>query len=286
MRSYITIKMGFLFAAIAIGCGPGKELPDTRPQTKTVVSIPDDPAGKAPAASEPKAKEAADRALQAITNNNPALLAKAKTCVVTAKGSLLLDGRMVSCERLLQTVWPDRARATYTFADALLGKKTLGIHNHSGWMVVGTAPVVLPATDSEIARWTETDLYAQQWFILGLPFAETSAIFFDYRTGKTGPKDCTFIKIGLPNRPVYQVACEERTGLPVLIHYAPLELDQHKRLDKVVSLTEHELDSSGFRLPKQLAMKQNEVDIESWTIEKWQFPDKLEDELFESPKKR
>jgi hypothetical protein len=286
MRSFIWIWTGILLAAIAIGCGPGKELPDTRPQPKPQYTPPPDPQGPVPATSDPKAKEVADRALKAITNNNPALVAKARICTVTAKGTLVnLELRELKCTRLVQTVWPDRARVSYIYSDLTLGKSTLGIINHSGWFENTNPGAVQPSTGpTEIATWAEADLFAQQWFILGLPFAENSAVFFDLQKEKTPLISANVIKVGLRDRPVYQIAFDDKSDLPVRIHYYPLEFDPHNRLNKLVKFAEHELDSSGFRLPKRLMMEQNSKESENWTVEKWEFPDKLDDALFSSPK--
>ena len=42
--------------------------------------------------------------------------------------------------------------------------------------------------------------------------------------------------------------------------------------------------SGGFVLPTKLEFMQDGKEIEQWTIETWEFPDKIDDKAFEEPK--
>jgi hypothetical protein len=284
MRHFIGYAIVASIAAIAIGCGSGKELPDDVPLTKESGAIPPDPGGKVPEASDPVAKDIANRAIKAITQNKPDLLEKARICKVIAHGSFQFPNNptMTDAIRSVQTVWPDRARVTYDFKGVSL-KITWGMQSPFGWKVVGQQPYIPPSNPAEIAQVLRTDLMAEQWFLTGIGLAEPGAVFFDPQKAKTAKGSTTTIKIGLPDRPVYRVAFDDQSGLPVRIEYAPLEIGQRTRIRKVVTVSDP-MPASGLMLPTSIEMTQNELLAYHWTIDLWEFPEKMDDAVFDAQK--
>src|SRR5262245_3595802 len=90
MRHFRAWAAGALAAAVVIGCGPGKQLPDEVPKSNTTERTTAEPKEKIPTVSDPAAKEIVDRAIKAFTQNNPDLLAKGKLSKVTANGTVKL----------------------------------------------------------------------------------------------------------------------------------------------------------------------------------------------------
>ena len=285
MRHFIGYTIVASIAAIVIGCGSGKELPDDVPLTKESGIIPPDPGGKVPEASDPVAKDIADRAIKAITQNKPDLLAMARICKVTAHGSFQFPNNptMTDAVRSVQTVWPDRARVTYDFK-GISQRQTLGLRSSFGWLVMGPGPYAgRPSNPTGIAQAMRTDLMAQHWFLIGLGLKEVGCVFFDPQQAKTAKGSTTTIKISLPDLPVYQVAFDDQSGLPVHIEYWPRETNQRLRLRKVVSLSDH-IPTSGLMLPTGMEMTQNELLAERWSVDLWEFPEKMDDAAFDPPK--
>jgi hypothetical protein len=284
MRDFVFYTIGASIVAIAIGCGPGRELPDEVSHTKNVGAIPPDPGGIVPAASDPVAKAIADRAIKAITQNNPDLLTKARISRVNAKGSFQLANvpTMTDAMRTVQTVWPDRARVVYEFREGAFQKMTWGLHSQFGWTAVGQHPYSPPPNPTEIALVMRTDLMAQHWLLLGIGLTEPEIVFFDPTKIKTTKSSATAIKIGLPDLPVYQVNFDDQTGLPVRIEYYPFEMGQRFRVRRVVSVSSHQA-VGGLLLPTVIEMTQNDKLAERWAIEQWEFPEKLDDAVFDPP---
>src|SRR5262245_34852076 len=90
MRHLSVLAAGVLAAAVVIGCGPGKELPDDVPKPKEPAPKPPEPTVKIPAASDPEAKAFVDHAIRAFTQNDPARLAKGKVSKSVAAGTVKL----------------------------------------------------------------------------------------------------------------------------------------------------------------------------------------------------
>ncbi|HEV3438210.1 MAG TPA: hypothetical protein VG122_12670 [Gemmata sp.] len=280
MRQFIGCAVGALIAAIALGCGSGKELPDEVPHTKEAGAIPPDPVEKAPEASDPAAKAIADRAIKAITQNQSDLLMKVRNCKLTAHGLFQLpkNQTMTEAKCLIQSMWPDRGQVTYDFGGSQ--KLVFGKRGVFGWWVNSPLPYVAP---SEIAQVIQTDLMAQQWFLLGLGLAESGAVFFDPKNEKTAKSSTTTIKVGLKDLIVYRVAFDDQSGLPVRIEYAPLEIGQRVRVRKVITASDP-APASGLMLPTTISLTQNEQLAYRWTVDLWEFPGKMDDAAFDPPK--
>ncbi len=285
MRCFIGWVIGASLAASIWGCGPGKELPDDVPHVKDSGTIPPDPGGKVPVTADPAARAIVDKAIKSITQGQPELLKKSRLCRAIANGSfqLLNNPNMSESLRTVDTVWPDRARVVYEFKEGAFLKMIWGLNSQFGWTEVNIKPYEPPTNPTEIAQVIKTDLMAQHWLMLGVGLADSGAIFFDLRQEKTGKSTFNKIKIGIPDRPVYDISFDDKTGLPARIEYAPLEIGQRMRVRKIVTVSEH-LAAGGLMLPATMEMTQNEKLAERWTFKSWEFPDKLDDALFNPPK--
>lgn len=283
MRHFIVCTIGATIAAIVIGCGPGKELPSEASHKKESVGIPPDPGGKAPATSDPEAKAIADRAIKAITQNQPDLLAKAKICKLTAHGVFQMpDNPKTEAKCSIQTVWPDRALVIYNFGATQ--KQTFGLRSPFGWFVNSTAPYTPPSNPTEIAQIIRTDVMAHQWLLLGLGLADSQAIFFEPEKSKSEKNSTSIIKIGgFTDQPIYRVSFDDKTGLPRRIEYSPLEIGQRVRFRKVVTVADPSA-SSGLMLPTSIEMTQNDQLAYHWSVDSWEFPEKIDDAIFDAPK--
>ena len=282
MRYVRVLFIGAMIAAIAFGCGPAKELPDEVPQVKKATGIPPDPHGKAPEASEPEAKAIVDRAVKAITQNRIEVQAKARICRVVANGKMkpLNSQDMTETVRTVFSVWPDRVLTTYEFREGAYPKITFGLNSPIGWLLVGKGPYIPGPDLAENGQIITIDIMAQHWIPLSLALTYHNAIF--YAVQKNTPKaGMTSIKFRMKDLPIYLVAFDDQSGLPLGVDYYPFE--QGTRVHKVVKFSDHK-DVGGLMLPTSLQMSQNDRDTEQWIVDLWEFPDRFDDKSFDLPK--
>src|SRR5262249_42626098 len=153
-----------LLAAVVVGCGPAKELPEIVPTQRGSGQLSADPFGPAPAQSDPAAKAVLDRAVKAITGDDPKPLEKAQVSRGTAHGSRHLPNRAEPAEatRVTEAVWPDRARVEVQFKDT--GTMTFRMRGNHGWVRAG--PAEQEGDPVSIGHVMRTDMNAQHWLFL------------------------------------------------------------------------------------------------------------------------
>jgi len=272
----LSVSAVILLTAVVIGCGPGKELPDAVPRPKEVVGPASDPHGTAPTTSDPEAKAVVDRAIKAITENDPTRLAKAKTAKVVYQGAIqrreLRD--MSKATRTLETVWPSFALEVDDYKGEFLNT-TFVLRNQHGWLKIG--PTIGDLNSADVSRAIRTDLTAWHWMLLGLPLADPKAVAFAPTKSPAG----TVVKVALPNLPVYAVTFDSTSGLPVKCESNPLE--NNVRVRKVFTLANHQL-AGGLMLPTKIEFTQDDTLAERWGQPAWEFPDSIDPSRFEQPK--
>ncbi len=272
--------LGVVFSiAVGIGCGPGKELPDAPVRHKDVPGSADDPNGTPPAASQPAAKEVLDRAIKAITENDPGKLARTKVAKVTYQGSIRTApqaSELTKAVLTIETVWPDLAFVTDDLkAESLTTTLAFVLHHPHGWLKIG--PRLDQTPPLEVGRAIRNDLSAWHWMMLGLPLNDPKLVAFDLSKRPGG----VAVKLALPERPVYLVTFDEMSGLPVRSEYYPLE--HSKRVRKVFRMSEHK-STGGLLLPTKIELTQDEVLVEQWAQPTWEFPESIDPSRFEQPK--
>jgi hypothetical protein len=282
----LSICAAAFLAAVVIGCGPAKEMPDQVPTTAAKREPPPDPLGPVPASSEPAAKAVLERAVKAITQDKPERLEKAKVSIAIYKGVVFLPSsatRENPASVRWDVVWPDRAAVVYETKSStglLMNSISFRLKYPNGWMLLDGALQDRNATT--IGRTVWTDVFSQHGIILGLTLADSRAVAFGLQKN-TDPAGTTSVKIGLPDLPVIQVAFDDRSGLPVRVELYPLE--EGFRPKKVLLLSEHKPEGD-LVLPTTLEFLQN--DQPGWKLkaEKWEFPEKIDEEKFAAPKQR
>jgi hypothetical protein len=282
MRHLSVLAAGVLAAAVVIGCGPGKELPDDVPKTKEQGPKPAEAEGTVPAASEPAAKAAVERAVKAICENAPDRFAKAKVSRGINGGGVQLPAgdRLTDATRRIEAVWPDRARVTYEFKAGVAPTKIFGLRRPHAWAMVGQERWN-PPSPGEAATTLYADVTAEYWLLLGLPLTDPRAVAFDAQKGTVANRAATTVKFALPDLPVYNLSFDDQTGHLIRVEYKNFEVGQVIR--KSLLLAGHK-PAAGLVLPTTLESTQNGLLVERWTIEAWEFLDKLEDSLFDPPR--
>jgi hypothetical protein len=259
--------------AAVVGCGPGKEMPEDITLPPAASGTLADPLGPVPPSSDPAAAAVVRRAVNAITDNAPDRLAKARVSRCVVRGSMLITN-FTDTNRRLEAIWPNRAQVKFLF-----GKQaTLRYNGRVGW-IISDGQKDDTKNPVEMARILHADVTAQHWLPLGLPFADPQTVVFEPKPS-ADPAGTT-VKVALPEMAVYSVLFDEKTGLPVRIEYHPIE--GGVRPHKQGSFSDHK-PAGGLLLPTKMEFKQNGQVTERWTVESWEFPETLDDSLFEEPK--
>ncbi len=274
----LSVCAAILFAAL-IGCGPAKELPDEIPKAEPGES-PGETPENVPTQSDPAAKTSLDRAVKAITGDMPDRLKKAKVSVSTYRGSIMLPNTPAPTPATLrwEIAWPDRLRATYDLQATI--RQTFFLRRGLGWRADGPTTGDGKAGDgnpADIGRILTTELAAQAGVILGLTLTEPQLVAFEPRKTATA----TTVKVKVRALPVLDVTFEEPSGLPVRVEYHPRELGQI--VNKMLVMSEHK-PTEGLMLPTKIEFTQNGRVGEQWTLEKWEFPEKIDDARFDPPR--
>jgi hypothetical protein len=274
---------GVLAAAVLIGCGPGKELPDTVPEARTSRPGPDGtgPKAAAPTESDPVARAVIDRAVAAVTKNDPGKLARAKVSRVLTTGGCYLrpDAPPADASRRIEAVWPDRVRAAYEFKDPALGTQTYVFRRPNGWLVRADGELG-PGNPAEVGGMLGVDFVGQHWLYLGLPFADPRGVAYDPRK-VTGTRPVTTVKLALPDLPVFLLTFDDDSGLLTRVEYTATEFGRAVR--KVLALSGHK-EAGGLVLPFGIDLIQNGLPAERWAVTGWEFPDAIDDAAFDLPK--
>jgi hypothetical protein len=279
-----------LTAAVVIGCGPGKQLPDEVPHGSTERTA-GEPKTNVPTTSDPAAKAIVDRAIKAHTQNNPSLLAKGKISKVTAVGTILLptptstDPVPVPSFRTVVARWPDEIKLTHAFKAHIPGTMTLILRGPFTWW--GLNNTARPNPDPKgFEEYMRTDGLGQHWLMLMFPLVEPTAVVFDPQKGiGTPPMDS--VRLAFPERPVYQLVFDPASGYLMRVEYT--HADQAGRAFKEWILSDHKL-FDGMMLPTHMKFartpdhSRTRVIIEDWAVETWEFPTKLDDTVFDPPK--
>ena len=276
MRYFSLFALG---VAVIVGCAPNKEMPETLP---TITIETPDPNGTPPATSEPAAKAIIERAVKAIGENVPGGIARTKVCTCILKGKVFLPNEALPLEatRRFDAVWPDKAHVAYIYKDNKLPDQILRLQRPLGWMTVGgkSQPT---ANAADAGKLLFTDIVAQYWVPLGQVFTDARVIVYDVQKVADMEPRATSIKIVFPELPVYLVAFDDASGLPVRVECHPMLGGQ--RVREVFTMTGHR-PAGGFMLPTVMKYTQRSREAEEWTVEKWEFPEKHDEALFAAPK--
>ncbi|HSQ57424.1 MAG TPA: hypothetical protein VLM40_17005 [Gemmata sp.] len=271
------LPIGIVLAALILGCGPGKELPQQVIEPVASRPIPVDPLGKAPAESDPEAKAVLERAVKAITQGDIKRLESLKACIVNYRGRVHFPNIASATDAtlVLEVQWPTRARATFGF-QGVFPTITFRYIEPFGWMNRGGQEQ--EGDQSEVGRFIRNDFLLRCALPLGIPLADPHTIAFEAKKDN----GVATVKVATRDAPLMLVTFDAKTGLPTGVESHPLELT-NQRTKKTLTFSEHK-PQDGLLLPTKVESTENGRPAETWTLDKLQFLDKIDPAVFEKPK--
>jgi hypothetical protein len=275
-------------AAVAFGCGPAKDLPDEVPGKSPE---PTHQPAEAPKASDPAAKAYVEKALNAFTGNKPELVGKGKVARAVYKGKMLMPvgGQKVLVEatRTTAAVWPDRLHVTDDIPALPL---TAGMWLRHPHLTVMRGNVELDVPNrAEYEQGMVAYGVGQFWSIFLVPLTDPKAVVYDLRTqhealpsGK--PQEVRSLSLSLRDLPAYRFIFDAQTDALLRVDYTAKELGVEHRKQWVMA--DHKPGPDGLVLPSKLQYRLDNVAVEEWEAEKWEFPASIPDDEFNPPQKK
>lgn len=272
-------------AAVVLGCGPAKELPDEIPKGPDST----EQAPAVPRTSDPAAKAYIEKAVKAYTGAKPDLVAKGKASRLVLKGhQYKLDGVPVwDATRSISAAWPDKiavkderqAVGNVVRLSAYLNRPRLTI-------MAGTVERTDLPNIVEMEKNFAAEETAQHWMPLFLPLTDPKAVVFDLRAqtlslqpGQTIPVQT--LKLSLADFPLYQLTFDAKTDALLRVDYTVMHVGVSHA--KQWNMAAHKTGPEGLLLPTKMEYKMDSQTGEEWEAEKWEFPATIPEEEFSPP---
>ena len=269
-----------LGSILLAGCGGAeKELPTN------VVPIEErgkeEPAAAEPKESEAEAKKLVARCIAAATEGHPERLEKLKANRLSETGRQLQGASFVPTNRKIAAVWPDR----FLFSDE---------SNANGPMKlsIGLRQLVLtfrrndepfdPGMPKGYEQVLQVDSVGLHWMPTLVPLADPKTVVFGAKKQLIGNQPAETVQAAVPGCPPFTLWFDEKTSLLGLVTYQHVEGGSSK-LNKRQAMSDHKA-FAGVMLPTGLEFERNGVGVETWKVSAWEFPDKIEDAVFDQKK--
>jgi hypothetical protein len=277
-------------AAVAVGCGPAKELPDEIPKAPDTSEKP----VTIPTVSEPAAKTYLEQAVKAFTSGKPEQVAKGKysrlrlTGVMRDPNPNLNSPAPIPATRSIVAVWPDRFADVDVLQAQGQAMSVSAYHQRPRLTVMqGTAEGPPPPNPVERELNLAADERGQYWMMLFQPMTDPKAVVFDLGRHtiqqQTVQQPVHTLKLSMEKFPVYQLYFDVKTDALVRVEYSINEQGTVRR--RQWNMTDHKPGPEGLLLPGKMECRWDNVVVEEWAVEKWEFPASIDDAEFAPPKK-
>jgi hypothetical protein len=269
----------------SIGCGgSGKELPKDVPQD-TEKSAP--AAVVVPEKSEPAAVAVVERAVKAATDGNPARVERAKVNRVKMKGTVMVPGRAVEATRRVEAVWPARlAQADEFSPDSGLTTTLVRLRRPVLWIGNRKDGTVTPSelpSPKELEAAVASESIGRHWMALLVPLTDARTVVFAARKDVLNGVPVEVIRAAAPGTPVFTLWFDERASRLLQVSFAHVEPGNRSETQKVFALLDYRA-ADGLTLPGRVMYWHNAQQVEDWTVEGWEFPERIDDAAFDAPR--
>ena len=217
-----------------------------------------------------------DKAIR-VTANSELRLNRLATVVRTERCTFFQPTGEMPMQRTVYLA-PDRIKYDVKFTGAgQAGTMILARNGARGWKSTGGAAEDLNFIDNESLEGDAT-----VWsFITLRPLKQKGATLKALPAIKLNGKSVLGVAVSRPDRPDASVYFDADSGLPVKLVV---------KVRKGAVDTPREIEVAGYRdfdgiqLPTRVTVSRSGRKIEDWTVQNYQFPDRLDDKLFQKPK--
>jgi hypothetical protein len=273
---------GFFFLA---GCGgPEKELPrvDALPTDRGTESEVETTA-PVPTESQPEAQKLVARCLALVTDGHPERLEKAKINRVFEVGKLLwLDKRYVAATRKIAAVWPDRFFFSNEFVDEGQPiKLSFGLRQNTLTVLRNDEPY------AGFSKQQEQNLHVESmglhWMPTLVPLIDPKTIVFGAVKQSLGTQTWDTVQVSISRCPIYTLWFKDKT---LQLEYVTfLHTEGTSNLQKKLTVADFK-PQEGILLPMRFEYERNGINVDSWSVSTWEFPDKIDDSVFDQTGKK
>lgn len=265
------------FALAGCGGDSEKELPKNIGAPTDRGSEPAAPA--IPKTSDPDAAAFVQARLAAATEGHPERLEKLKTNRLAESGRMLIESIYVPATRNIAAVWPDRfLYSNETNSNGVL-KLSIGLRQGVlSFRRNGEAADprgFFPKSYEEVLH---VDSIGQHWMLTLVPLADSQTIFFNVKKQAVTGQTWDTVQAAVPKCPPFTLWFDEKTKLLGGVSYVHSEGES--RVNKVLLASGHK-PFSGVQLPTKLSFSRGGIEVENWVISSWEFPDRIEDSVFD-----
>jgi hypothetical protein len=223
------------------------------------------------------ATDVVDKAVRA-TANSDLRLNRLQNVKRMEKGNFYPLGGDIAARRTVYLAPPDRIKFE---ADLTSGGQSqpliLSINGVRGWSLINGTVQNMNAAEFD-AVMDEADSWS---LVTLLPLRKKGVTLKSLPKATINGKAAVGVNVIRPNRPDAQLFFATDSGLLLKLKVKVREGGQE--VGREWDLAEYrEFDS--IKLPTRIALTQNGRKIEDWTVEKYSFPEKLDDKLFVKPK--
>jgi hypothetical protein len=117
---------------------------------------------------------------------------------------------------------------------------------------------------------------------MGVVYHHLSATATTPGTGK--PLPIHTLKVSYGDLPVFRLTFDASNDRLVRVEYTLTAIGV--RQDRQWTALDHKPGPDGQLLPTNTQFQQNGVNLETWTVEKWEFPDSIPESEFAPPPKK
>lgn len=279
MPRVLLLAFTILFASI-LGCGgPEKELPKdiatAKGREKEI-----EPASPIPTSSQPDAVKLVEKCLAAATEGHKERLEKLKANRLSEQGTMLRDMRHVPTTRKIAAVWPDR----YFYSNESTGADPLnisiGLRLGSLTFRQNDAPFD-PGLPKGYEQILTVDSVGLHWLPTLFTLTDAKTIVFGARKQTLGTKSWDTVQVVVPSCPVFTLWFDDNTGLLGFVTF--LHAEGAAPIEKRLAVSGHK-PFAGVQLPTRYEFERNGVTVETWTVSLWEFPDRIDDAVFDQKK--
>ncbi len=127
------------------------------------------------------------------------------------------------------------------------------------------------------------DTVGRYWMALLVPVSDSRTVVFAARKDLLQGIPVEVIRAGAPDTPVFTLWFDEKTGRLLQVSFAHREPGDRSETQKVFTLFDYRA-ADGFSLPGRVTYWHNGQQVEDWTVQAWEFPERIDDANFDAPK--